>query len=66
MIRAYQYHPGTDLPEAIHLVQASGSFLDSIALTQRKIALLKLARKKLRADIKDKKLPMDIGRNAVS
>ena len=49
----------------MHLVQASGAFLDSLAVTQRNIALLKLARKKIRADLRDKQLAMDIDTNAV-
>lgn len=66
LVRVYQQHPiGTDIPEAAHLVQATGLTMDSIAQTQRNISLLKLARKKLKDDYRDKRIGTEIDSNVV-
>jgi hypothetical protein len=65
LVKVYQQHPGTDLPEAHHIIQATNTTLDSIAQTQRNISLLKLARKKLKEDFRDKKMAMEIDSNIV-
>lgn len=65
LVRVYQQHPGTHLPEATQLVHATGFTLDSIAQTQRNISLLKLARKKLKEDYRDKKIATEIDTNVI-
>ncbi|XP_003384874.1 PREDICTED: coiled-coil domain-containing protein 105-like [Amphimedon queenslandica] len=56
LVKVYQQHPGTDLPEAATLLRATASTMESIAQTQRNLSLLKLARKKLMEDYRDKKI----------
>ena len=65
LVRVYQQHPGTDLPEANHLIQAGSMYNDSIAITRRNLALLKLARKQLMEDSRGKKSAVELDSSVV-
>ena len=65
MVKVYQSHPNTDLPEAMYIIGAGNKLAESISITQRNIALLKLARKKMREDERDKKIGMDVDSDIV-
>ncbi len=65
MVRVYQNHPNTDLPEAAYIIGAGNKLAESIGITQRNIALLKLARRKMREDERDKRIAMDVDSDIV-
>ncbi len=65
IVRVYQTHPGTDLPEAMHLISNGNRLNESITITQKNIALLKLARRKMKEDTRGKKIAMDVDSNVI-
>lgn len=65
LVRVYQQHPGTDLPEASHLIQAGTLYNDSIAITHRNLALLKLARKQMMEDSRGKRNAIELDSSVV-
>lgn len=65
LITVYQRHPGTDLPEASHLAQATNVLADSITTTRRNISLLKIAEQQLQEDVRDKKSAANVDMSIV-
>ena len=65
LVRVYQSHPRTDLPEAAHLISAGSKLTESIDITQKNMALLKLARRKMKEDSRDKRIALEVDSNVI-
>ncbi|XP_038672802.1 coiled-coil domain-containing protein 105-like [Scyliorhinus canicula] len=55
LVKVYQRHPATQLPEAATLVKGIGVLNEAMAETSRNIKMLKMARKRLSENVRDKK-----------
>jgi hypothetical protein len=60
LVKIFQRHAGTQLPEAHNLVEGNRGLSQSLRATSRNIALLHLARLRLQDDIRDKRVATGI------
>ena len=54
MVKVHQRHPGNQLPEAGEIVRGGEGLQESLNATARNIGLLKLTKKKVDSDARDK------------
>lgn len=60
MVKVYQRHPGTNVPDARELIRANNTLETSLENTQKNLALLHLSNIRIKDDQKDKKAAADI------
>lgn len=65
LVRSYQSHPGTSLPEGRELVRNSEMLSRSMRQTTRSLGLLNLGKQRLDEDIRDKHIGAQVDSDIV-
>ncbi|XP_041368268.1 coiled-coil domain-containing protein 105-like [Gigantopelta aegis] len=65
LIRVFQRHVGSQVPEAQHMIRAGDGLLQSLTATSRNIGLLRLAQQKLDCDLKSKSAGLEFDGDAL-
>ncbi|CAL1547406.1 unnamed protein product [Lymnaea stagnalis] len=65
LVRLYQRHPGTQLPEAQENIKSGVGLIQSLTATSRNIGMLRIAERKLKDDKRSKSAAADIDSSVI-